>query len=332
MKLNFFHFNSEKLPRAVRRLFAPPQKFREMAKGRFLAVFDARYPAHTHGRAAYPQFLFAVKALAGALAAAAIVLGGVSVYADTKNVPADSPLYPLKRLSETVQLAVTAPSAKADLQATFAVKRAAEISDLSARHPTSTLLAGLANDLDTDVSSSLGSVEQGEQENVPSQLQTQSQRRSPSFPPPSFMALPVPSSTQSSSRPQVSPQLPPQPPFQNQPSRVERRGICNTLGFVFGTTSSIIQNELSKHPETARRFMSACQGDTEDTSMATTTALSASSTFSPPTLPPKVRFEKRGSDDRGAGSEASTTATTTIEATTTVTTPSFFDRMFHNDD
>lgn len=335
MKFNLFNFNSEKLPRAVRKFFAPSREFSAKAKGRFLATFDARYPVRVYAHTISSRFVFVGKTLAGALAALMLVLGGVSVYADTKNVPADNPLYPLKRFSETVQLAVTKPSAKADLQATFAVKRAVEINDLSARHPTSTLLVGLANDFDADVSSSLGSVEQTEQGGKEQVSQPQQ-----------FQSLaPVPSATSllkspSSSPPQAPLQMPARPQFQSQRPHGERKSVCDTLGVVFGATSSIIQNKLSDHSEIARRFMSACQGDTGDAggdqggSMQGQGSATSSVFLAPPVplIPRGGRFENRGGgDDHGAGGEASATVTTTIEATTTVTAPSFFGRIFYND-
>ncbi len=139
-------------------LLPPPRKqFTEKAKERFLAAFDAHYgvrgKAEVKSRMAGWAKGFIV---AGAFVA---VMMSVSAYADTANVPADSPLYPLKRLSENVRLALTPTDDQAQLEATLAVRRANEIQDLATRKPSSTLIAGLSADFVNDVSSSLGHVE-----------------------------------------------------------------------------------------------------------------------------------------------------------------------------
>lgn len=163
--------------------FLPSREFAEKAKGRFLAVFDARYPAPLRSRAS--EFVLAVRALAVVLAVAAVVLGGASVYADTNNVAADNPLYPLKRLSESVQLALTKSQAKPQFVASQAARRADEITELETRHPTSTLLPSLANDLDDAVNVSISDAEKGDargkinensQENAANQKQQQTQK------------------------------------------------------------------------------------------------------------------------------------------------------------
>jgi hypothetical protein len=85
----------------------------------------------------------------------------VSAYADTANVAADSPLYPLKRLTENVQLALTPVSSQGQLEATLATRRAHEIDDLSVRKPSSTLIGSLSLDFQSDVSSSLKDIGSG---------------------------------------------------------------------------------------------------------------------------------------------------------------------------
>jgi hypothetical protein len=147
----FNPFNiKEKLPRRLQKMLQPRKEFKEQTKTAFLAVFDAANPntRTSHSITAAARAFIA----GGALVA---IFAGVSVYADTANVPADSTLYPLKRLSENVQLALTPVAQKPQLQATFADRRAAEISDLSTRKPTSTIIAGLDNDLDSDVDNSI---------------------------------------------------------------------------------------------------------------------------------------------------------------------------------
>lgn len=146
-------------PNDIKKLIAPTGEFNEKAKRQFLAVFDTSALAANSaadsmqkpGRAGMAAWLKALIVI-GALAA---VMVSVSAYADTKNVAADNPLYPLKRLSENVRLAFTPASEKSQLEATLATRRADEIQDLSTRVPTSAILKGLSVDFQSDVSSSL---------------------------------------------------------------------------------------------------------------------------------------------------------------------------------
>lgn len=139
--------------KTLRAALVPSEKFAKETKDRFLAAFDAHYGTRpavnpSHGMAGWAKVFITV----GALAA---VMVSVSAYADTANVAADSPLYPLKRLSETVQLALAPASDRAQIEVTLANRRVVEIQDLSSRKPSSTLLTGLSADFQNDVSSSL---------------------------------------------------------------------------------------------------------------------------------------------------------------------------------
>src|ERR1700722_13081238 len=149
----FEFFNkTEKLPQAIRKTIQPSSAFKEKTKIAFLAVFDAAHPGTARARSSH--FTIFAKAVVACVALFAI-FAGASVYADTANVPADNALYPLKRLGENVQLALAPVSAKPELQATFAARRASEISDLSNRKPSSTIIASLDIALDSDVNNSV---------------------------------------------------------------------------------------------------------------------------------------------------------------------------------
>lgn len=145
--MNFFNFFNKE-PR-TRLGLSPDKVFVEKTKGRFLAAFDAHYGTRAaHGYSAM------AKVFATALAAIAIV-ASATVYAETSNVAPDSSFYPLKRLGESVQLQFTPAAKKSQLQASFAVRRMDEISDLQLRKPSSTVLPALNNDLDAAVSASI---------------------------------------------------------------------------------------------------------------------------------------------------------------------------------
>ena len=130
--------------------FTPSPIFKDDAKKKFMAAFETRYPSP---RTAW--LLPAGRMIGAAAAVLAIVASGATVYADTANVRADSPLYPLKRLGENVQLAVAPPAAHASLEAAFAARRVAEIDDLQGRNPSSTMIAELANDASSSVDASI---------------------------------------------------------------------------------------------------------------------------------------------------------------------------------
>lgn len=160
--MKFFISKSKKLPREAQKQLLPRKEFMAQGRERFLAAFDAsalarnarpvRARADGRGRPAYVTTLFKIGV--GALAVLAVGVG-LSAYADTANVSATNPLYPLKRLSENVQLALAPAAEKPQLQATFAVRRANEIASLQASAPSSTLIPQLTTDLDQDISSSL---------------------------------------------------------------------------------------------------------------------------------------------------------------------------------
>ncbi len=132
--------------------FAPRRVFQAKSKARFLAAFDARYGA---ARGATFRLTFVMKTAAAVAGIFAAVLGGVSVYADTANVPADNILYPWKRLTESIQLAAAPAGKKAELQATLVARRVAEIDDLESRKPTSTIIAKLQDDANDAVNASI---------------------------------------------------------------------------------------------------------------------------------------------------------------------------------
>ena len=150
----FTSSKTKKLPRAARKGLAPRAEFLAHGKERFLAAYDAS-PLAMSARPAGPHYATIFFKTGIGVLAALCVAAGVSAYADTTNVPVTNPLYPLKRLGESVQLALAPASEQPQLQATFAVRRASEIDALQNANPTSTLIPQLATALDEDISGSL---------------------------------------------------------------------------------------------------------------------------------------------------------------------------------
>lgn len=154
--------------RKIKKSLEPREEFIERARAAFLAVYDRAYPEAAAAQATSmipPRGRFGVWAKAFVAVGALIaVFAGASVYADTANVGVGSPLYPLKRLGENVQLAIAPPTEKAQLQATFADRRVAEIGDLAAHASsspaTAATIANLNKDFNIDVDNSLATAAQ----------------------------------------------------------------------------------------------------------------------------------------------------------------------------
>jgi|GEM_PF-5710770 len=144
--------SKNKISPRLTKAITPDSEFVERTKARFLSEFDAR-----HG-VPVSSFGFRFRAPAWTAAAFVIVIAGTafgaSAYADSKNVPADSPLYGLKRMRENVVLAFASPAEKVDLQAEFTARRADEIVDLESRKPSSTIIENLKTELDDDITES----------------------------------------------------------------------------------------------------------------------------------------------------------------------------------
>jgi hypothetical protein len=155
--MKFFISKNKKFLRSIKETFMPREEFISGGKGRFLALFDATPSAQNEYVEKTTPWMTVFLKLSIAGMTVLGIAGGVSVYADTTNVSATSPLYSLKRMSENIHLAVTPPPQKAQLQATFAVRRGNEIEALQAQNPSSTLIVGLTTELDDSMSSSLNS-------------------------------------------------------------------------------------------------------------------------------------------------------------------------------
>lgn len=150
----FNFFKKKELPEEIRRALAPDPKRLARQKVVFLAAYEQAFANIVPERR--PAF-------AAKLAAAVLVLfaaaGGMSAYADTANVPATSPLYSLKRLSETARLTFARQEDKPQLRAELAGRRTAEIDDLKEKKPESDLLPALAKDLHEEINNSVDEAE-----------------------------------------------------------------------------------------------------------------------------------------------------------------------------
>ncbi len=151
--MNWFTRNNT-LPRRIKATLAPERRFAADAKKRYLSLYDA-----AHGGAAGHGVGWRVAwRSAGAAAAILATVAATSAFADVRNVPPTNMLYPLKRLAESVQLAVAPAAAKPTLELSFAARRAEEINAIAANPDAAAyapLVKKLTKNLDAEVSSSL---------------------------------------------------------------------------------------------------------------------------------------------------------------------------------
>ena len=149
------------LPPVVHRAIAPSREFAAKGKAAFLARFDAYFRTVPAGYM-MPRWVRWSVSVVGAFL---LVISSGIVYASAQNVSADNPLYPFKRLGESVQLVFAQTAVKAQLHANFAVKRQNEIKDLEARHPSSSIIDRLNTDMDAEVTASLKDIAKGRSSN-----------------------------------------------------------------------------------------------------------------------------------------------------------------------
>jgi len=87
------------MPKSVKKSLAPSAEFLSRNKSRY----PFRVQREIYAASSARHFSLAARAIASVFAVFRCH-DSVAVYADNANVSADSPLYPLKRLNESVQL------------------------------------------------------------------------------------------------------------------------------------------------------------------------------------------------------------------------------------
>ncbi|MEK7195233.1 MAG: DUF5667 domain-containing protein [Patescibacteria group bacterium] len=122
----FDFLNKDKLPKNAKKYFLPSKEFIERGETIFLSRFRERFPMErTAGGFALTLKITMVMAIAF------VATNVAAVYADEKNVDSMSPLYPLKRYSEVLQVAFTNSSNQSELHVEFAKRRLEEIEILN---------------------------------------------------------------------------------------------------------------------------------------------------------------------------------------------------------
>lgn len=304
-------------------MFPPAREFHAKAKERYLAAFDACYP-ETRPLQVRSQFMLAVRGVAALLVVALGLLGGGAVYADTTNVSADNPLYSLKRMSESIKLAVaTQPVVRSELEATYAARRANEIAYLEARNPSSTLIDQLATDLDDSFDASIGVVPRKDDEAIENSNASSSARSAGPFAAPQSMPQDGENGRdgQSSSTIHGIPGGTDNEASQGKEKQNEAAAaVCAQLKPIFDVSSSIVRSRLSEGDGTSAkaRFEKRCgkvgdsgndgEGQNANTSSSVDIGASASGTLSAPTSTMPFRQDQENKDrgdERSGGGNAS---------------------------
>lgn len=98
------------------------------ARESFVALIQTKGTSTVSVRGTSAAWRYATVAIVAVLA----LTSGAGVFAEKLDVPPNSPLYPIKRIAEQVQLAVSSPGQQVVLHQEFAQKRAKEITTLVA--------------------------------------------------------------------------------------------------------------------------------------------------------------------------------------------------------
>ncbi len=149
MRFNFLNKYRD-LPKSLGTALLPDKETVDSNKKAFLAHFDA-----SHGTVAKRGLAFGLKVAAVTMVAVIALVSGASVYADTQNIPANSVFYPLKRLSESIRLALAKPQDKPKLQADLAERRVQEIDYLVQQKSSLKKVPQLENDLNSSLLKSI---------------------------------------------------------------------------------------------------------------------------------------------------------------------------------
>lgn len=163
--------------RKIKKEIQPTPEFVEKTRGRFLAMYETQYPNAAKRSSSWHIYVMRAGAV---VAACAVVITATSAYADQSNVSAASPLYPLKRISESVRLAVSTETKKQEVYTELAERRVQEIEEdvkLSKESKSE-----LATDANAELKRSLRSLPASEPANSPMSVPTGTPDVSPTPP------------------------------------------------------------------------------------------------------------------------------------------------------
>lgn len=138
-----------------KKLYKPNKEFKERSKTVFLSAFGAKFPKTAPKAASFTYFLRA----AAFGAAFVLVLTAGATYADQENVGASNILYPLKRTTEAVKVALTSESKKPEVHLELAKRRLEEIKAIREKNPENPKILTLSKELEEEIKDSILKIE-----------------------------------------------------------------------------------------------------------------------------------------------------------------------------
>lgn len=134
-----------------KKIYKSNKEFKERNKVIFLSAFESKFPGRSMPS---PGFRYFMRGAAFG-AALVLVLTAGATYADQKNVGATSVLYPLKRTSETIKVALTSESQKEELHLELANRRLEEIKEIREKTPENPKINNLSKELEKEIQNSI---------------------------------------------------------------------------------------------------------------------------------------------------------------------------------
>lgn len=146
--------------RAWRAFHAPSEDFVQKTRIAFLSAFDKSLESRARGRRPASYFL---RGLATGVASVLVLISG-AVYAEQRDVSADSFLYPLKRSYEAVSFSVVSRDDRPALHLEYAERRLLELEDLKSRDATNKQIIPLTADFKKELELSMAVFDDEEEE------------------------------------------------------------------------------------------------------------------------------------------------------------------------
>jgi len=138
-----------------KKFYKPNKEFKERNKIIFLSAFISKFPG---AKQPAPSFRYFIRGAAFGAALVVILTAGAT-YADQKNVSATNILYPLKRTSEAVKVALTSEANKTEIHLELAERRLEELKTVREKNQKTPKIESLSRDLASEIRESIFKIE-----------------------------------------------------------------------------------------------------------------------------------------------------------------------------
>ncbi len=234
--------------------------FLERTKLIYMENFRNKFPETQISRRSFRPFALG---FAGGVSLM-LIISSTAVYADQKDVGADSILYPMKRAYESISLTVASNAEKPLLQLEFAGRRLNEIENIAKESPKKSKEkeTELFKDLENSISDSMLAFN-GEKENA-----RQTVELSASSTPSAFSA--VQEENQINSEPAVEiKKSGEEKPNGNSDKKFDKKNeeeadVCESFNKFFENDSPYLEKVLNENPKYLEKFESKCKIEITD--------------------------------------------------------------------